>query len=333
MDTSESLSHLISDQNAAKAGVTARCEAANFRWEPAVSDGRKNAYHSYIGNVSSHQQWQAEHKSYLNSIVHVPKDSPISAESFMPVNHLAHLSEELDNTFVLRLESIGHLLNHPLIDAQAEDFWQRFFNSPKDLRKSNLNDYDETILTTFVSQWNMQRTQARPLFATFLNDFGGNIHTLVKQDWPHTLRDQLGMVHWPSTKDNALPVALMCYTLDEVRQARKNEFNKKGATASFARPTVIDTEMSFAFIPAPLIKESGSFGHTLDLSSGGIPKDFTPELLTYPIEYKAHHIKALGFISRPHALDSDAAILQARNRHVQGLQALEGCAAFAEVLP
>ncbi|MCX8516491.1 MAG: hypothetical protein ORN29_00160, partial [Rhodoferax sp.] len=179
--------------------------------------------------------------------------------------------------------------------------------------------------------WNMQRTQARPLFATFLNDFGGDINTLVNQDWPHILRDRLGMVHWPSTNENALPVALMCYTLDEVRQTRMNEI-KKGASASFARPTVIDTEMSFAFIPAPLIEGSGSFGHTLDLSCSVVPQDFAPELLTYPIEYQARHIKALGFISRPHRLNSDDLILDARNRHVQGLQALKGCATFAEVL-
>ena len=84
---------------------------------------------------------------------------------------------------------------------------------------------------------------------------------------------------------------------------------KKGAVASFTRPTVLDAEMSPAFIPAPLLPGGESYGYTLDLASAGIPDTFTPELLTFPIEYQAKHIKALGFIARGHALQEDQAIL------------------------
>jgi hypothetical protein len=107
---------------------------------------------------------------------------------------------------------------------------------------------------------------------------------------------------------------------------------KKGAVASFTRPTVLDAEMSPAFIPAPLLPGGESYGYTLDLASAGIPDTFTPELLTFPIEYQAKHIKALGFIARGHALQEDQAILVARNRHVQGLQYLPDCDSFGEVL-
>lgn len=70
-----------------------------------------------------------------------------------------------------------------------------------------------------------------------------------------------------------------------------------------------------------------TLGHT------GVPAEFTPELLTFPIEYQPRHIKGLGFISRTHALQTDAAILDARNRHVQGLQARPECSGYGEVLP
>lgn len=308
-----------------------RCAAANFRWEHAVSDGRATEYNAYVGDVATHKDWKAEHKGYLGSFVHVAKDLPRSSECFMAVNGQAHLSENLDNTFLLRLESVGHLFEQPLLSEIANNFWQRFFNSQKDLRKDKLSDSDEALRADFVAQWNAQRTQARPLFATFLNDFGGDLPALVKTDWPHLLRDRLGLTHWPSTAGKPLPVALMCYTVDDVRQARSMA-TKKGAVASFTRPTVLDAEMSAAFISAPLLPGGESYGYTLDLASTEVPDTFTPELLTFPIEYQPRHIKALGFISRGHALQEDEVILAARNRHVQGLQQLPGCVSFGEVL-
>jgi hypothetical protein len=39
----------------------------------------------------------------------------------------------LDNALLLRLESIGHLFENPLIADTVELFWTRFFNSQKDL--------------------------------------------------------------------------------------------------------------------------------------------------------------------------------------------------------
>jgi hypothetical protein len=72
--------------------------------------------------------------------------------------------------------------------------------------------------------------------------------------------------------------------------------------------------------------------YTLDLASTEVPEAFTPELLTFPIDYRPKHIKALGFIRRDHGLHEDAALLAARNRHVEGLRRLPDCAGFGEVL-
>ncbi|SMF95532.1 hypothetical protein SAMN02949497_2897 [Methylomagnum ishizawai] len=334
MNLDPSLGQLASDAVASPVGNAARCEAANFRWERAISVERAEEYGVYVGAVATHKDWKAEHNGYAKTFVHVAKDFPRSSESFMALNAQAHLNEKMDNAFLLRLESIGYLFGNPLLsDDIANRFWNRFFNSQKDLRKEvgKLSDSDEALRTEFVRQWNTQRTQARPLFATFLNDFGGDLTALAKADWPHLLRDRLGLTHWPSTPGKSLPVALMCYTLDEVRDARALA-TKKGAVASFARPTVLDTEMSAAFVPAPLLPGGESYGYTLDLANTGIPGAFTPELLTFPIDYRPSHIKALGFILRPHALQDEQALLAARNRHVQGLQAVPGGDGFGEVL-
>lgn len=332
MNLSSSLELLALDTAAIPAGTGTRCAVANVRWENAVSDERAKEYNVYVGDVSTHSDWRAEHKSYLGSFVHMPQDFPRTPECFMAVNSQAHLNENLDNTYLLRLESLGQLFDHTLIAGVANDFWQRFFRSQKDLRKEKLSDNDEALRTEFVTQWNAQRTQVRPLFATFLNDFGGDLDKLVKEDWAHILRDRLGLTHWPSTAGKSLPVALMCYTMDEVRQARSTA-TRRGAVASFTRPTVLDAEMSAAFIPAPLHAGGESYGYTLDLASGmAIPETFTPELLTFPIQYQPRHIKALDYITREHALIEDEAIFAARNLHVQGLQRLSGCGAFGEVL-
>lgn len=331
MNLSPHIQELASDAFASRAGNAIRCAAANFRWEHAVSDERAAEYNTYVGDVVTHKDWKAEHEGYVRSFVHVPKDLPRSSECFMAVNGQAHLNEHLDNTYLLRLESIGRLFEQPLLADIANNFWLRFFNSQKDLRKDRLSDSDEALRADFVAQWNAQRLQARPIFATFLNDFGGDLTALVKTDWPHILRDRLGLTHYPSTAGKPLPVALMCFKLNEVREARSMA-TKKGAVASFTRPTVLDAEMSAAFTPAPLLPGGESYGYTLDLASTGIPAAFSPELLTFPIDYQPRHIKALGFISREHALQDDAAMLEARNRHVQGLQRLPGCAIFGEVL-
>lgn len=333
MKLSNPLTHLALDSVASPKGVTVRCAAANFRWEKAVFDERADEYNAYVGNVTTHEDWQREHKGYLRSFVQVAKEHPRVSESFMAVNTLAHLKEDLDNTYLLRLESLNSMVDSTLLGpAIGEAFWLRFFNSQKDLRKARLSDDGEKLRDEFVDQWNARRTQARPMFAAFLNDFGGDLNAFVETDWPHLLRDRLGLTHWPSTPGKPLPVALICYTLDEVRQARLAA-TKKEAVASFSRPTVLDTEMSAAFLPAPLLPGGESYGYTLDLANTGVPTAFTPELLTFPIEYQPKHIKALGFISSAHALQTDAAVLDARNRHVQGLQTLPACSGYGEVLP
>lgn len=334
MNLSETLQSLAQDGAAAANGVSMRCVMANFRWESAVSDERAEDYASDVGAVTTHQDWRAQHKSYLDSAIHIAKDLPRSAESFMACNRLAQLNEHLDDTFLVRLEALDGLFNQPLVAHAANSFWQRFFRSQKDLRKPKLPDGDEALRTEFTKQWNAHRTQARPLFATFLNDFGGNLEALTKQDWPHLLRDRLGLTHYPREANKSLPVALLCYRVQEVRDARLLA-GKKGAEASFSRPTVLDAEFSPAFIPAPLRSGGESYGYTLDLANAGIPdaSALTPELLTFPLEYKPQHIKALGFISRPHAFQDDDAYLPARNRHVQGLRTLPDCEAYGEVLP
>jgi hypothetical protein len=332
MRLSPILTELATDAAAAAAGIDWRCAAANFRWEHAVSDARADDYTDYVGDVRDHADWKAGHTDYVKDMVQPPKDLPRTSACFSPINDVAHLHwQNHDNIQLLRLESLSGLFSHSLTAALAERFWVRFFRSQKDLRKSSLPAPDQAMFDSLMMQWNQQRTQARPMFATTLRAFGGNLEALIKQDWPHLLRNRLGLEHWPSTPGQPLPVALMCYTLDDVRQARILATDK-GATASCARPTMLDAEFSRAFVPSAQPAGPHSCGHTLDLSCLDVPDDFTPELLNFPLDYLPRHLKALGFISQPHPLESDAQWLDARNRHVRGLRQQLNCPQFGEEL-
>lgn len=83
----------------------------------------------YVGDLGSHRVWKSEHKGYVDTFVHVAKDLPRCAESFLAVNRLAQLDERLDDTFLLRLESIDGMLDNAMVGAVAESFWTRFFKS------------------------------------------------------------------------------------------------------------------------------------------------------------------------------------------------------------
>ncbi len=155
MNLNPALYLFCSDAAASQAGEAMRCKAANFRWERAVSAARAEEYNVYVGEVATYEDWQAEHKGYLSEFVHVAKDLPRSSECFMALNGQAHLHEGMDDTFLLRLESLDELLNQPLLsDDVAQRFWLRFFNSQKDLRKDTLPDSDEALRAQFLDQWN-----------------------------------------------------------------------------------------------------------------------------------------------------------------------------------
>ena len=126
MQLSPALALRASDAAASTNGVAARCQAANFRWESAVSDARAIAYSEFVEAPATHKDWQGEHKQYLSSHVQVAKDLPRSAECFMNVNGQAHLLVPQDNNFLIRLESLESLLSQPLTATLTEAFWDRF---------------------------------------------------------------------------------------------------------------------------------------------------------------------------------------------------------------
>ncbi|NCA72257.1 MAG: hypothetical protein EOM91_19735 [Sphingobacteriia bacterium] len=151
----------------------------------------------------------------------------------------------------------------------------------------------------FFEAWNLRR-DARPTFAAFLDEVKAEVEA---DDWPHALRDRLGLGFYGRPGGNPLPVALMRYSLGEVLAAKAGRF----LHTACALPTVLDGGMHEFFFPVP---QEHTFGATLHLDPEQADT-LTAEILHCRIDYQREHLWKLGVIDRPHGL-RDAHLRQPR---------------------
>ena len=94
--------------------------------------------------------------------------------------------------------------------------WQRFEN----LLSALVADGDAgRAVHSFFDAWN-QRRDARPAFAAFYDEVQQESD---EDDWPHALRDRLGLGHYGQAGGASLPVALMRYSLADVYSAQAQQ--------------------------------------------------------------------------------------------------------------
>ncbi|MCI5219847.1 MAG: hypothetical protein D3914_11850 [Candidatus Electrothrix sp. LOE2] len=159
----------------------------------------------------------------------------------------------------------------------------------------------------FFELWRSLRDN-RPSFAAFYDEVREECDD---DDWPHTLRDRLGLGHYGGSPDVLIPVALMRYSVQEVLEAQKD---RKVPTAC-ALPTVLDGGMHEYFFPVPA---SYPFGATLHLDPPQA-EILTAEILHFRIEYKRSHLLKLGFITKPHRQKDDV-LRESRDLHLTALR-------------
>ena len=309
----------------------------NVVWDESVAPNRTAQYLRYLAEVETAPDWKSEHDAeYYPSEVRVARQSPVAPHTFRPDNSLAQLGE-LDNAFLIRVESLVRFQRSAISRPSSgeplfEAFWTRFFNSQKDMNPADPLRRDP-LVDEFLKCWNEeQRIFDSPMFCSFLAEFG-ELSKLVKSDWPHELRDRLGLAHLQPNRE-AIPVALMCYSVNDVHEWLVANANAPWASA-FARPTALDGELSPVFHPVPF-PAATNFGYTLHLDAAADRQQFTPEILNARIDYQPHHLKALGWISRPHALGNPPiadSLRHARNAHLIALQARCSRADFGALLP
>ena len=135
-------------------------------------------------------------------------------------NHWLHIEE---NLYLLRIENANFALRDSGVDLP-------------ELERA-ITNRNETILTRVCETWN-ERRDRRPAFVT-TEIAVEDILEAAGNDWPHALRDNLGLGHFnPAAGSPPVPVLLLRYTVGEVMRD-----NKAGARG-FAIPTVIDGRLN-----------------------------------------------------------------------------------------
>ena len=148
---------------------------------------------------TAYEDWAEANRLYMEQRCMVPR--PSVPDAFLEVNRDAWLEALSENQSLVRIEA----LNRPLRSSTLE------LDELKKLRQRNDDDATHGV-RSFVEAWNLRR-DARPAFAAFADEVQAEMED---DDWPHALRDRLGLGHYSATDDNPLPIALMRYTLGRV---------------------------------------------------------------------------------------------------------------------
>ena len=169
------------------------------------------------------------HKGYLEQSVNLDKDEVDVPHTFdAALNSANHWAGIDDNVVLYRLEDLSFALEGLNLDA-AE------LQAAIDTRRSAAADADarsraQAVLERMTSAWN-QRRDRRPLFASTHDEVAALLSD-AGQDWPHALRDELGLGHYNPQPGRPVTVLLMRYPVSEVRQC------KAAGAQAFCIPTV-----------------------------------------------------------------------------------------------
>ena len=243
------------------------------------------------------QDWTEVNQLHLDRYCNVSR--PSVPDAFLEINRSAWLDGLSDNQTLVRIEALVRPLQNSDLDIdRLNDL----------LRRADNSDGDATCAVhSFFDAWN-ERRDARPAFAAFYDEVQQESDD---DDWPHALRDRLGLGHYGHAEDTLLPVALMRYPLADVYSAQAQQ----QPSSACALPTVLDGGMHEFFFPVPREHPYGATVHLLP----GRADTLTAEIVHCRIDYRREHLYRLGTITRPHRLD-DGQLREARDLHLLALQ-------------
>ena len=288
-------------------------KADNCRFDERAGDGRWQRFEGLLSALVADrgavgwQDWTEADQLHLDRYCNVPR--PSVPDAFLEINRSAWLGGLSDNQTLIRIEA----LNRPLQNSGLE------LDDLNDLlqRADRGDDDADRAVRSFFDAWN-QRRDARPAFAAFYDEVQQEVDD---DDWPHALRDRLGLGHYGYAGGAALPVALMRYSLADVYLAQ----GQGRLSSACALPTVLDGGMHEFFFPVP---REHPYGATVHLQPDRADT-LTAEIVHCRIDYQREHLYRLGTITRPHRLD-DGQLREARDLHLLALREACGRGDFGE---
>ena len=242
--------------------------------------------------------WTEANRLHPDRYCNVPY--PSVPDAFLEINRSAWLDGLSDNQTLVRIEALVRPLQNSDLDiGSLNDLLQRADNSDGDATRA---------VHSFFDAWN-ERRDARPAFAAFYDEVQQESDD---DDWPHALRDRLGLGHYGHAGGAPLPVALMRYPLADVYSAQAQQ----QPSSACALPTVLDGGMHEFFFPVPREHPYGATVHLLPDRADTL----TAEIVHCRIDYRREHLYRLGTITRPHRLDDSRQLREARDLHLLSLQ-------------
>jgi hypothetical protein len=291
----------------------------NLHAEERISSQRLASFASVVNvpRLADLGAFTARHKQYLEQAVNLDKAEPAVPHTFDPRlnggNHWAGIDE---NVVLYRLEDMSFALDGSGVDAaelQGAIDTQRYPSVSADDRRNA-----QAVLQRVVSSWNDRRDR-RPLFATTHDEVAALLDD-AGNDWPHALRDELGLGHYNPLPGRPVTVMLMRYTVREVRLC------KAAGAQAFCIPTVLDGAVNPHFVPTPLPGPGASgspwqMGRAINLaatSESDYETRMRAELVHSYVDYRPEHLDRWGVISRQLRCD----LAQLRSFHLSWLRLL-----------
>jgi hypothetical protein len=296
------------DRTARSADAEEAAVADNCRFEERASDQRWAQFEKYLPHddvdTMTWEDWAEAQDLYIKNRFKVSSRS--KPDAFLEVNRQAWKKGMATNKDLVRFEHLGFPLNGMWDDGRTLE--EKLENLRDLLVRADSGNYDaEKSVAEFLEHWSSVRDN-RPSFAAFYDEVQEECEN---DDWPHALRDRLGLGHYSGHPDSLIPVALMRYSLKEVLEAQK----AGKIPSACALPTVLDNGMHEYFFPVPV---SYPFGATMHLDPSKADM-LTAEILHCRIEYERRHLFKVGFISKPHNRRGDA-LRKSRDLHLTALR-------------
>lgn len=298
---------------------THRAVLENFLMEERVQPQRLQVFAAAVGlgpwlDVDA---FGAVHRAdYLRQRIDLDQGDPAIPDTFdVGLNGSNFWSGIEENLALYRLEAASFALRGCGVDDAELERAVGVRNRPA-ATPAQINAAD-TVLERVCESWNLGRHR-RPAFATTEPEIEHLLHG-PGDDWPHALRDHLGLGHLsPLPAREPIKVLLTRYTVKEVRDGAR-----QAGHGGFCIPTVLDGPINPFFFPTPLPTATSPAapqrcGRALNLRASATQSDYAMglELIHSFVPYRPEHLVRWGLVSRPLAVD----LLALRGFHLDWLR-------------
>ena len=288
---------------------THRAVLENFLMEERVQPSRLQAFAAAVGSgpwLDIDAFGGVHRNGYLHERVDIDQGDPGIPDTFdSGLNGSNFWSGIEEHLALYRLETVSFALKDADVDEaeleRAVGERNRPAATPAQIKAA------DTVLERVCETWNLGRHR-RPAFATTEPEIEDLLHD-PEGDWPHALRDHLGLGHLsPEPAREPIKVLLMRYTVKDVLAGAK-----KVGHGGFCIPTVLDGPINAYFFPTPLPSVTAPAapqrcGRALNLRASATQSDYAMglELIHSFVRYRPEHLVRWGLVSRPLAVDLSA---------------------------